>query len=127
MNRPFLGGALLCAAMAAPSAWAQSHDAHGAHALPAKPAASTAASAPAKAESSAANTDSLAGYRAYTEPALAPWRQSNAQVAKAGGWRAYARESQAPANPAASGPVDASSKASAPENKQQSPHSGHAH
>ena len=59
------------------------------------------------------------GYRAQTEPEVAPWRDSNDAAARAGGWRAYAREAQgaapadakpAPAAPATAKPSAADSK-----------------
>lgn len=37
------------------------------------------------------------GYRPNREQAVGDWRQANDAVARAGGWRAYAREAQAPA------------------------------
>lgn len=126
MNRPFIGGALLCAAMVTPFSWAQSDHAHGAPRSQDKPSASPTPSEPAEARPSTANTRSMATYRAYSEPAVAPWRQSNEQVAKVGGWRTYARESQAPAGHAASTP-HAPSTASEPKSKPQPPHGGHVH
>lgn len=36
------------------------------------------------------------GYRKMGDEPVADWRASNDAVAKAGGWRAYAREAQAP-------------------------------
>lgn len=35
---------------------------------------------------------SLASYRRIGEPEPTPWRQANDEVARIGGWRAYARE-----------------------------------
>ncbi len=50
----------------------------------------------------------LHGYRTWAEVQATPWRAANDEVARIGGWRAYAREAQAsaptptPAHPAAS-------------------------
>jgi hypothetical protein len=44
----------------------------------------------------------FASYRATADSTPTPWAQANDTVARIGGWRAYAREAQAPA-PAASG------------------------
>ena len=38
-------------------------------------------------------------YRPFGDSTLVPWRQANEDVHKAGGWRAYAKEAQAPAAP----------------------------
>ncbi len=40
------------------------------------------------------------GYRGYADEPVASWREANDQVRQIGGWRAYAREAQAPAAPA---------------------------
>lgn len=42
----------------------------------------------------------LSRYQAFTEAQVAPWRETNEQVRQRGGWRAYAREAQAPASSA---------------------------
>lgn len=39
----------------------------------------------------------LAGYRALAEEELLPWPETNRTVERIGGWRAYAREAQQPA------------------------------
>ena len=45
----------------------------------------------------------LEGYQRYSDEPVQPWRESNDNVGKIGGWRVYAREAQgAPAAPAAS-------------------------
>ena len=44
---------------------------------------------------------SLADYRAWGEERRVPWKEANDTVHRIGGWRAYAREAQAP-EPAAS-------------------------
>ena len=36
----------------------------------------------------------LRAYRAFAEPQVAPWRETNEMVRQRGGWRAYAREPQ---------------------------------
>lgn len=48
----------------------------------------------------------LTRYRAAGEVALGSWKEANDTVARVGGWRAYAREAQAP-SPAASAPIPA--------------------
>ncbi len=42
----------------------------------------------------------LGHYRAFVEPEVAPWRQTNDRVLQRGGWRAYAREASEPDTPA---------------------------
>jgi hypothetical protein len=57
---------------------------------------------------------SLADYRrSATDPAPLDWREANAQVERIGGWRAYAREANAP-EPAASATVPSAPRASHP-------------
>jgi hypothetical protein len=51
------------------------------------------------------------GYKRLSEPPPADWKAANQNVERIGGWRAYAREANAP-SPAASAPAPA---ASAPE------------
>ncbi len=46
----------------------------------------------------------LAGYRKLREEPLQPWKQANDEVARIGGWRAYAREAAQPASAPASVP-----------------------
>jgi hypothetical protein len=76
-----------CACSAALSAPAQSTKADPADA---------AASVPALVHRS-----SLGDYRRHADPAPADWKGANQTVERIGGWRAYAREANAPA-PAAS-------------------------
>ena len=51
----------------------------------------------------------LRAYQAFSEPQVAPWRETNELVRLRGGWRAYAREAREPdaaapaAKPASSG------------------------
>jgi hypothetical protein len=59
----------------------------------------------------------LRAYQAFTEPQVAPWRETNDLVRQRGGWRSYAREAREPdaarpAAPAASQPVPAATPAS---------------
>ena len=49
---------------------------------------------------------SLSRYQAFADAEVAPWRETNEQVRQRGGWRAYAREAQAP-TPAATAPPPA--------------------
>lgn len=63
----------------------------------------TAAAGPNAADASGAQSAAwryvsvLAQYQPYAEQALASWPEANATVQRIGGWRAYAREIQAPA------------------------------
>jgi len=62
----------------------------------------TAATGPNAADASGAQSAAwryvsvLAQYQPYAEQALASWPEANATVQRIGGWRAYAKESQAP-------------------------------
>ena len=47
----------------------------------------------------------LSRYQAFTEAQVAPWRDTNEQVRQRGGWRAYAREAQAPESAASAPPL----------------------
>lgn len=38
----------------------------------------------------------FATYQGFAEQTVSPWQQTNDAVARAGGWRAYAREAQQP-------------------------------
>lgn len=49
----------------------------------------------------------FASYRRLTETPPIAWREANDAVERIGGWRAYAREAQAPAAPAAPASVPA--------------------
>lgn len=44
----------------------------------------------------------LVRYRAFSDQEVAPWRETNDTAGSIGGWRAYAREAQAPGEPAPS-------------------------
>lgn len=59
----------------------------------------------------------LAGYQAYAEQPVQSWRQANDRVGQIGGWRSYAREAAAPAeptSPAAAPPAPVSGAPSRP-------------
>ena len=59
---------------------------------------------------------SLSRYQAFTEPDVAPWRETNDLVRQRGGWRAYAREAREPAsgaNPSPAAPAASQPAASA--------------
>lgn len=54
----------------------------------------------------------LTGYRSFRDEKVSSWRASNDEVARIGGWRAYAREARQPElaprdTPAAAGDPDA--------------------
>ena len=55
---------------------------------------------------------SLSRYQAFTEPEVAPWRETNELVRQRGGWRAYAREAKEP--PSTTSPTPAAPAASKP-------------
>ena len=59
------------------------------------------------------HTSALTRYKAHTEVEVGAWRKANDLTAQIGGWRAYAREANAPDAPVAS-PSAASSATSAP-------------
>lgn len=74
-------------------------------ASPAQERTATAVARPHPADAAASvpkalHRSALAGYRRHAEPEAKPWRQANDDVARIGGWRAYAREA-AEAPPAA--------------------------
>jgi hypothetical protein len=72
----------------------------------------------------------LRGYRTFTEPQIAPWRETNDVVGQRGGWRAYAREavgSDAPDAPASAAPgAPRSVPAATPASGAHAGHEGHA-
>ncbi len=47
----------------------------------------------------------LGSYKRLAETEPVPWRQANDRVARIGGWRAYAREANAPAAAASAAPA----------------------
>jgi|CXWL01.1.fsa_nt_gi hypothetical protein len=84
--RPNRTGIALCAAFAALAAW-----------VPVAGAQNTPDPAdPAAVVPSATYRSSFSGYRRMADEPVADWRTSNDAVARIGGWRAYAREAQAP-------------------------------
>ena len=69
---------------------------------------------------------SLSHYQAFADAEVAPWRETNEQVRQRGGWRAYAREAQAPAIAASALPAAAPTSPPAGVAKPPAPgHSGH--
>jgi hypothetical protein len=54
------------------------------------------------------------GYRAFTDEPVRPWRETNDAVGRIGGWKAYARETQAPDAQPATAPAAASASAPVP-------------
>ncbi|MBE0613642.1 MAG: hypothetical protein IH604_08250 [Burkholderiales bacterium] len=85
----------LSVATAAPMAWAQSG--------PDKPDPLDAhASVPP-----AVYRSSLSGYRLLPDEEVRSWKESNDEVGRIGGWRAYAKEAQAPEPAGASTPPGA--------------------
>ena len=67
---------------------------------------------------------SLSRYQAFTEPDVAPWRETNELVRQRGGWRAYAREAREPASTTA--PLPAAPAASQPAGNVKPAMPGHA-
>lgn len=63
-------------------------------------AAPVAAQAPAPGQAPIAWRSAFEGYQPHTEAPVASWREANDTVGRVGGWRAYAREAQAPAGSA---------------------------
>ena len=53
----------------------------------------------------AMHSSAFAGYRRHAEPAPIAWKEANDNVARIGGWRAYAREAAEPSAPPASTPA----------------------
>lgn len=104
----------LCAAFVAPHAWAQAQNDQ------ARPANTPPSAIPAKTPAS-----TLGSYRPYAEPSISPWLESNAQVARKGGWKAYAREASQQEEVSATSPSSAASSAERADGKPASPHGGH--
>ncbi len=69
---------------------------------------------------------SLSRYQAFTEPDVAPWRETNDLVRQRGGWRAYAREAREPGLTAApASAVPAASQPAASTKPAMPGHAGH--
>jgi hypothetical protein len=65
-------------------------------------------------------------YKPFAEPEVAPWRETNDLVSQRGGWRAYAREGQEPADTPAKPDTPANSDMPAkPDMPGMPSHSGH--
>ena len=129
-----IGAALLSAALASSIAWPAS--------------AQTAASAPPTTSEAAKRPDpmdpkvavpaahyrsALGAYRRNVEQPVGSWRDANDTAGRAGGWRAYAREANAPETPAAT-PATASKPGATPASPAATPsvakpdgHGGHKH
>jgi hypothetical protein len=75
-------------------------------ASPASPGRAVAAPPPATATATQplAYHSPLADYQPFTQEDLLSWREANDTVGRIGGWRAYARESAAPAAPGSAAP-----------------------
>ena len=72
------------------------------------------------------HNSALSRYKAHTEVEVGAWRQANDLSAQIGGWRAYAREAQAPDSPdspdaPATPPASAAAAASAPSGTPRAP------
>ena len=69
---------------------------------------------------------SLSRYQAFTEPDVAPWRETNELVRQRGGWRAYAREARAPTSTTTPSPAAPAASQPAANVKPAMPgHAGH--
>ena len=71
---------------------------------------------------------SLGRYRAFDEPDVASWRETNERVRQRGGWRAYAREASdaaASPSPLPSAPAPAASQPAAGAKPAVPGHAGH--
>lgn len=84
MHSRFLVAWTLSIAAASPLAWAQT--APGAYKADPQDAGSPVPRAIYR--------SSLAGYRLFSDEKLNSWKESNDQVGRIGGWRAYAKEAQ---------------------------------
>jgi hypothetical protein len=94
--------------------------------LLALPAAATFAQQPPAAATPLPYRSALEGYQPWSDQPIAPWRASNDEVGRIGGWRAYAREASGEAAvppPATDAPAQPSSPAAAP----RPPAAGHRH
>ena len=67
---------------------------------------------------------SLGQYQPFTEPDVAPWRETNQIVRERGGWKVYAREAPQPASTVT--PTTAGSSASPPAANAKPAMPGHA-
>ena len=65
-----------------------------AQSTPHPPQHSAASAPPSNPSASSAYRSAFAGYRAFSDQSLTPWRQSNDAVGQIGGWQVYAREGQ---------------------------------
>ena len=68
---------------------------------------------------------SLSRYQGFTEPDVAPWRETNELVRQRGGWRAYAREAREPASTAAPSPAAPAASQPASVKPAMPGHAGH--
>lgn len=69
---------------------------------------------------------SLADYRGLSDEKLTPWKETNDNVGRVGGWRAYAKEAQAPESAGDSAPRTAEKPIQAEGAKpMQGGHGGH--
>ncbi len=70
----------------------------------------------------------LATFQRHSEGEAVPWREANDRVGRIGGWRAYAREANAPEAPASAAPAPqpAAAASAMPTSKPMpGPHGGH--
>ena len=63
------------------------------------------------APASAPYKSAFEGYQAYSDEPMVNWKAANDEVARIGGWRAYARQAQQLENTPATKPVEAKPKA----------------
>ena len=123
MYQSFLTAMLLLAAVisSAPVVRAQSAPAQ-AQSTPAKPDPSdvTASVPPVRYDSS------FAGYRAFADEDVAPWKETNDTAGRIGGWRVYARGAREPESGKPTAPSPATKPAPAGAAKpMQGGHDGH--
>lgn len=112
--KTILISAWLCAAFVATHARAQTQNDQ------ARPASTPSSAIPGKTPAT-----TLGSYRLYAEPSISPWLESNAQVARKGGWKAYAREASQQEDASVTSPSSAASSAERSDGKPASPHGGH--
>lgn len=86
-----------------------------------------ALAAPAVLAAPPAYDSAFAGYRAYQEPKVAPWKQTNELIARTSGHGAHGGHGAHAAQPAAPAPAQAPKPAAAAPAAKPDPHAGHNH
>lgn len=108
LNAALVAAATLMATAVAAQPGGQSHQTAG-------PAALTAALNAEASAQPASYRSAFENYRRFEATEIASWREANEEVARIGGWKAYAKEAQSGANQSAEGAVTPATD----------PHAGH--